>query len=133
MSVELLFTKRAVTQKFYNTTFEINDSIPLDEEIKDFVYELNKRKYICTTNSCAGHGTYGNSPHPYLAFLVSEPGWELFWSSVLPAISSKVLVHIHIIEEGDKVSIVIRSHYEDKNEFWDAVKQQFLYYFDVLK
>lgn len=127
--------KELIVQAFNNYTLSYDDSIPMDEGIKEFIYSLNKSSSIKTTNSCAGHDKFESNAkydfvsHPYLAFLVNEKGWDVFWSEVLPRLCGEVLVHIHIITEYQKTSICIRCHYEDKKAFWENVKPLFHKYF----
>lgn len=122
------FIKEIITERFSRSSFQITDPIPLDKEIEDFIYELNKCPGIITTNSCAGHPEAENNGivhHPYLAFLLNSSAWDIFWLYIMPDISGEVLVHIHCINEFEKTSIVLRAHFEDKTAFWVAVKKSF--------
>lgn len=132
--------KEIIINKFQKSSFVYYDDIPMDSEIAQFIFDLNKSSHIITTNSCAGHDKYESGAqydfisHPYLAFIVDEIGWNLFWQYVLPIITSKVLIHIStIIEDFDiareKAAIIIRCHYEDKKQFWDIVQPTFLSHF----
>jgi len=119
---------------FKTSTFIYYDDIPMDGEIAEFIYELNKCARIITTNSCAGHDKFESNAdydfisHPYLAFIVDEIGWNLFWEIVLPEISSECLIHVSCYPH-EKHAIIIRAHYDDKKAFWGAVKPTFLKYF----
>lgn len=131
--------KDIVVGKFRESSFIYYDDIPMDSEIANFIYELNKNPHIITTNSCAGHdkfesnASYDFVSHPYLTFLVDEIGWDLFWLFILPEISIRILIHVEVINEGEKISIAIRSHFDDKRIFWEATKTSFLRYFPAIE
>lgn len=131
--------KQIILDKFERSDFIYFDDIPMDGEIAEFIYDLNKSAHIITTNSCAGHDKFESGAqydfvsHPYLTFIVDETGWNRFWLYVLPEISMNVLVHVSTIHEdlqAEKTCIAIRCHYDDKKLFWEAAKPTFLKYFN---
>lgn len=138
MEIKTASAKEIIIEKFKYAKFVYHDDIPMDHEIAEFIFDLNKCRHIITTNSCAGHDKFESGAqydfvsHPYLAFIVDEEGWFIFWSGVLPEIAQHVLVHVEAIHDHpatEKTCIVIRCHYDDKSRFWEFVKPMFLKYF----
>jgi len=128
--------KNKIINAFKGRSFVVydNEDRPIDKEIEDFIYKINKCKGIITTNSCAGHskeekGSKENY-NPYLAFLVNDMGWRIFWTLILPEISAAIPVIIWVIHEGNSNSIMLRGEdYSDKDKFWVAVKKSFINHF----
>ena len=126
--------KRRIIDNFSRAKFTIINGIPIDKEIENFIFKLNGRRNIITTNSCAGHSKEekhaDHNYNPYLSFLVNDVGWRIFWSDVLPEISSKIPVIVWVMNEN-ACSILIRAEeFENKEAFWHIVKPTFLKHFN---
>lgn len=127
--------RNKIISAFNSTEFFINErSAPLDDEIKDFIYEINKRKGIVTVISCAGHSKEEKQTtddmNPYLAFRVNDIGWRVFWTLALPEISSELPVIVWIVNEKKLYTILLRAEgFLEKNQFWKAVRKSFLAHF----
>jgi len=135
--------KELILHYFQLRKTELSQDIEIDEEIKDFIYDVNKSPNIYTENSCQGHKHSDYVSLPYLGFLVNEKGWTTFWLETLPLISagnsSTIGNHQHLININ--VEIQISSYQEDgiyyggilltcpyfdkKEEFWENVKEAF--------
>jgi len=128
--------KELILHYFQLRKTELPQDLEIDEEIKDFIYDINKSPNIYTENSCQGHKHSDYVSLPYLSFLVNETGWTTFWLETLPLIASG-----NVSSTGNHVEIQISSYQEDgiyyggilltcpyfnkKEEFWENVKGAF--------
>lgn len=84
--------KNKITSKFDKSKFELLncETAPdgswdgIDEYIRDFIKEINKKSNISTIYSCEGHNEGDTA---YLYFNVDEIGWDIFWLKVLPELA----------------------------------------------
>ena len=132
--------KELILHYFQLRKTELSQNLEIDEEIKDFIYDVNKSPNIYTENSCQGHKHSEYVSLPYLSFLVNEKGWTTFWLETLPLIAAGNSSTI-----GNHVEVRISSYQEDgiyyggilltcpffdgKEDFWkniiDSFKQTF--------
>lgn len=149
--------KQEITSAFDKKNFQIlycGDGIPdndwegIDEYIRPFMQKLNQSADITTYFSCEGHKENDSA---YLYFNVSEKGWDIFWSQIVPELSfqfcipleeKKVLLQlkwlIQISHNSEGRGIIITCHLESgefrnwedqKKHFWTEIQHSFLTYF----
>ncbi len=132
--------KKDIIKKFIEVSHVQYGGV-IDEEIEDFIYKINKRKSIITLVSCAGHpketervvirgvsDVFGDYT-PYLAFLVNEFGWTIFFNKVVPEISSECPVVVWA-NGGIAPTIILRCEvFANKHTFWEATKKSFYTHF----
>lgn len=93
--------KKLITSSFKKEAFKIYYAI--DPDLESLVTEINKSPDITTLHSCQGHPDesydVGNF---YLTFNVSEKGWDIFWTKVLPELAQKRVLCYTIIQVPNK-------------------------------
>ena len=122
--------KDEIIFNFNNSEFELTEEI--DEDIKSFIFNLNKSPFIKTNNSCQGHN---ESDSPYISFQVNEIGWNLFWLDVAPNLSMMPGIRISTIpwvnnDLLNSICIYINNGDVYKNLKWSWIKKCFMSVFN---
>ena len=141
-----LITKSFDKSKFVIDAMSNHDEGDIDPHIVDFITEINKSEDIMTLYSCEGHHDGDNA---YLLFNVSEKGWDIFWSKVVPALSWRLCIDkseyggpIYQVNwivssksnqynSGISIHTVLASNGlyswdESKEVFWKVISEEFL-------
>lgn len=123
--------KERICGMFKKTPFRVYGDIPMDPQLVSLMEEINISPDIVTLNSCTGHKEEekGYNCEPYLAFRVSEKGWNLFWRKILPRLAENTPIEVVVIDDPEKFCIRISTHIEYRENFWDDINSFFTKYF----
>lgn len=155
--IDLKMIKERYTSKFNKDNFvidamSVNVDSDIDPLIEDFILELNKSADIMTIYSCEGHHEGDDA---YLFFNVSDKGWDIFWTQVMPSLGEQFSTTrpelfgdaiyqmdwlVSCKDNKYNTGITIRSMlipfldiitWEDKKEeFWKIMSETFLKYYN---
>ena len=122
--------KEKIINKFNLSKLDIYCEIDL--YIKDIIMEMSNYENIITVHSCEGHFKNNEwESTPYLAFLVNEKGWNIFWLDIAPNFlinnKSKVNINNYVDNGIDYSFIAIYGNKEKsyKKKFWNKIKKEF--------